>query len=313
MKYYRRPLLWGVAYVGAIVVFSILYRSMPADDWSGSEMKSCFDYLYFSIVTITSLGFGDVVPVTGSISRILVMTEAVLGILFIGFFLNDIAMSQTKIIDAKSKEKEEEKRRIETVVKLKRNFGVLRPVMERYLVGIFEVVTPIEVRSKAFPQNIFEHDFRFEMKDLYNLYSGSLLLSNDFYTPVIVAHYKNQDVLYRELKDLVSNLDLSYWPGLEDCIYRFTSSYHKNQYREIIIGNASKYLGSGASRKPAKEEISEMIKQHNGNLEFKESNIMTPYEMLFVTLESDISLIQKINRLLLECCEVSKGSMQDEN
>lgn len=46
--------------------------------------------LYFSVVTITTLGFGDIVPIS-TISRIAVTTEAVLGIVLIGLFLNSLA------------------------------------------------------------------------------------------------------------------------------------------------------------------------------------------------------------------------------
>jgi hypothetical protein len=40
------------------------------------------DYLYFSFVTLTTLGFGDLVP-RGDLSRTLVMIEAMLGQLYL--------------------------------------------------------------------------------------------------------------------------------------------------------------------------------------------------------------------------------------
>ncbi len=46
--------------------------------------------LYFSAVSATTLGFGDIVPVT-AVSRSLVTFEAVLGVVFIGLFLNALA------------------------------------------------------------------------------------------------------------------------------------------------------------------------------------------------------------------------------
>lgn len=46
--------------------------------------------LYFSAVSATTLGFGDIVPVT-TVSRSLVTLEAVLGVVFIGLFLNALA------------------------------------------------------------------------------------------------------------------------------------------------------------------------------------------------------------------------------
>ena len=47
-------------------------------------------WLYFSAVTITTLGYGDLVPLTNS-ARMLVAIEAVLGVMIAGLFLNAVA------------------------------------------------------------------------------------------------------------------------------------------------------------------------------------------------------------------------------
>lgn len=53
-----------------------------------SEVKGGFwRFLYFSAVTITTLGLGDIIPVTTS-ARFLVAVEAVLGIVLAGFFVS---------------------------------------------------------------------------------------------------------------------------------------------------------------------------------------------------------------------------------
>jgi Ion channel len=45
--------------------------------------------LYFSAIVATTVGFGDIVPLTTE-ARILTALEAVLGVLFAGLFLNSI-------------------------------------------------------------------------------------------------------------------------------------------------------------------------------------------------------------------------------
>jgi ion channel len=50
---------------------------------------------YFSAITITTLGFGDITPVTTE-ARVLVGTEAVLGVVIIGLFLNAVAQKWRK-------------------------------------------------------------------------------------------------------------------------------------------------------------------------------------------------------------------------
>ena len=45
-------------------------------------------------MTITTVGFGDIVPLT-TLARLIVASEAILGIIIIGLFLNSIATKLT--------------------------------------------------------------------------------------------------------------------------------------------------------------------------------------------------------------------------
>jgi len=45
---------------------------------------------YFSAVTITTVGYGDIVPIT-NLARILISIEAILGVVLIGLFLNSLS------------------------------------------------------------------------------------------------------------------------------------------------------------------------------------------------------------------------------
>lgn len=56
--------------------------------------------IYFSVVTITTLGYGDILPVTDT-GRILTGLEALLGIVLIGLFLNSISESRAELQDKK--------------------------------------------------------------------------------------------------------------------------------------------------------------------------------------------------------------------
>lgn len=45
------------------------------------------DFLYFSAVTITTLGYGDILPNSGGI-RFLVMIETIAGVIILGLFVS---------------------------------------------------------------------------------------------------------------------------------------------------------------------------------------------------------------------------------
>jgi hypothetical protein len=48
-------------------------------------------FLYFSVVVITTLGFGDIVPLTDA-ARLWVASESLLGVILIGLFLNSLGV-----------------------------------------------------------------------------------------------------------------------------------------------------------------------------------------------------------------------------
>ena len=59
------------------------------------ENSSFNRMFYFSAVTITTLGYGDIVPVTRD-TRMLVGSQSIIGILLIGMFLNSLSREGRK-------------------------------------------------------------------------------------------------------------------------------------------------------------------------------------------------------------------------
>lgn len=298
---YKRPLVWGAIYLGTILLFALSYLLVPCTEWGGSEKITSFlDSLYFSVVTITSLGFGDTFLVSGSPYRVLVIVEAIIGILIIGFFLNDIAMSQTRYFDTKNKEKEETRRHQEALTRVRMYFGVITPVIEKYLRGVYEVTTPMDERYKKLPNDIMLYDFSFEMKDICDLYKESILMTNGFKEPAIVIYFRNQDALYEELRMFATTADLKDWPELEKALFRFISLHQQFQFKEAILSNMKTYLGTGVDQVKFTEHLSQAIREHDGNLRFRSGNAMTPYEVLFSSLKENVNAIKEVHRLIKE-------------
>lgn len=66
--------------------------SNNVNDFSYEQQGNFFRMLYLSMVTITTLGYGDIVPLTNS-ARILIGMEATIGIIIMGLFVNRILKS----------------------------------------------------------------------------------------------------------------------------------------------------------------------------------------------------------------------------
>ncbi len=67
------------------------FQSIQPSKYFNSEIKTPIDAIYFSIVSITTLGFGDITP-QSQIMRAVVSVEVLLGIITIGQALNAITV-----------------------------------------------------------------------------------------------------------------------------------------------------------------------------------------------------------------------------
>lgn len=96
----QNPMAIGGVYLLLISTFAVVYRVYPQ---FSPEPLSCVEAVYFSVVTITTLGYGEILPQT-NVARLLTAGEVLLGIVTIGFFLNSVVMRLDDIRDAKRKE-----------------------------------------------------------------------------------------------------------------------------------------------------------------------------------------------------------------
>jgi len=74
--------LWSLWVLGTILIFAGIYAAFPAMV-SG---RGLFDAIYFSVTTFSTLGLGDITPVS-DIGKLVVMLEVVLGYLMGGLFI----------------------------------------------------------------------------------------------------------------------------------------------------------------------------------------------------------------------------------
>lgn len=100
---HRSILLLGLGYLELMMGFAILYMQYQAISFNTGVkgIVSCpIDALYFSTVTITTLGFGDISPCNRA-GRCLVMIETLGGIILIVFVLSAF-ISSSKVLKKQS-------------------------------------------------------------------------------------------------------------------------------------------------------------------------------------------------------------------
>jgi voltage-gated potassium channel Kch len=77
-----------------LAISEVLHRDIigflnAAKGFPKSVSGSFLRMFYFSAVTITTLGYGDIVPITNG-ARITLAIESILGIILIGLFVNSL-------------------------------------------------------------------------------------------------------------------------------------------------------------------------------------------------------------------------------
>ena len=99
-KLFHNPIAIGLIYLLLIPAFGATYYFNPSF-WK--EPLTLIQSVYFSVVTITTLGYGDIAPQTES-ARVFASLEALLGIVTIGLFLNAIARQSSEDKESRRKE-----------------------------------------------------------------------------------------------------------------------------------------------------------------------------------------------------------------
>jgi hypothetical protein len=105
LKIFTKPINILISYLVLVFLFALIYWLNPSF-WD--EPLSFVKSFYFSVITITTLGYGDITPISDP-GMILTSIEALLGIFVIGIFLNAIAHNLSDNETRRYKKLEDEK------------------------------------------------------------------------------------------------------------------------------------------------------------------------------------------------------------
>ncbi len=279
-----RPITVFLIYLGIIVLFALLYYFVPGvvEVTKSSFLKS----IYFSVVTITTLGYGEITP-KSDLGMALTSLEAIIGIVIIGLFLNSLWHDFSSRIE-KSQEKSVNKRIAEqNLRKLISYYQFLNMVIIDYKIALSELTTPWEERNGN-----LELDPYFKFSNLRDMYRHSSLLKNDTTKSVIHLYFEKLDALTSELKFILSNFDLIDYQELHKHIIEFLTISKAQDVREALYS----YETTGFGDKLKKDHLVEMIKMHEicPKLEDYRSNLITPVIHLCHALQFQITRINII-------------------
>jgi hypothetical protein len=294
----KSPSFYGWIYLILIPIFAFLYLLLSPTNFSGDHsgsMDSFLTCLYYSTVTITTLGYGDISAKT-EIAQLFVILETILGVITIGLFLNSISIKKSIELSQAQKEKDEKEKFQLECEKILRHNKIIEQNMQFYLSYANYVAVSRNDRdsdkllSKSFTLN--------DMKDMFR---PTYRMTDNFQEPAIKYYYKHQAALEESIKNLVLDINFSYWKDLEQHCIEFLSNCKTYNFSESLLAILNYSIGE----EKATIFHSKLLERYDGDYQFKDSNACNQFLALHKLIKLNIDFIEiytiKINEIKNNC------------
>ena len=276
-------------FLAVIIVFAVVFSCLDVEHWNSEyPVNDFWSALYFSVVSITTLGFGDMFPVSG-LARVLVCLECVLGLVFMGLFLNDISAAQADKVSMIERRKSEEELRNKEVEKYKIRFRAMRRKLDMFLSSAYLLTTPMDKRNDEMPDDLRNHHFTFN--DLHDFNQPNLLVNQNYMEKTIEVFLRSENKLYEDLTEILKNTDGDYLGGIHTLIEEITNDIDDNNFAEAILFQLRTNSSDGKSMA---DVASEIIKNYKEGDEVVPNVLHYPYYCIYQMLQRILPKVEEL-------------------
>lgn len=217
-----RPIVWIGLYIAITPVFALIYWALPdtqfrIPDGAGTDFGS---WLYYSIVTITTLGFGDYTPAHGW-AQAVTAVEVMFGLIVLGFFLNAVGSMKSEIDVASEIEKQRRAHEAEENRKLLKCIPIILHNINGFLAHCYAATTPLTKRNDSDP----EFNNNFTVADMADIDKPSGLSTDPAGTTARETLLKSAARTALYLDSLQNKIDLTLWPDFLEDSFAFVADY----------------------------------------------------------------------------------------
>jgi hypothetical protein len=283
----QKPFVYGASYLGLIPLYAVIFWLIPDANLKLNDHQSgFFSSLYFSVITITTLGYGDITP-AGVVSQLLTASESLLGITLIGLFLNSLSHQHGLEVQEFEKKKQLEVEEKHAKARFTAFNQLMDTKIERYIIYTIPVTTPISNRENQ----VINESFTFS--DMQDLFKTTLRMTDHHFTPAIEYYFKSLKDLTTSLEDLVKHGYAQHWPEPEKLCLEFISTSKSFDFSDHILNQPNTRFGE----KKGSDFDAEMIKNHEGEVKFLPSNAINAYVALYFQIRSGFEFVKKYRQL----------------
>lgn len=236
-----RPVVWIGLYVCITPIFALIYWGLPEGQFRipGDEAADYGSWLYYSIVTITTLGFGDYTPAHPA-AQAVTAVEVMCGLIFLGLFLNAVGAMKSEIDVESEIEKQKALHQAAEDDKLKKSVPMVINSLNVFLAYCYAVTTPKADREKG--EDDLKYNPEFKFRDMADMFLPTGLPFDRTNLPAVerLMHSAAQTSL--ALDSLQQRIDLTLWPKLlEDC-FSFVANYQMFGNTDVMFRNPDRIV-----------------------------------------------------------------------
>ncbi|MDP0589467.1 MAG: potassium channel family protein, partial [Candidatus Endonucleobacter bathymodioli] len=255
----------------------------------GDHAKDLFTYFYFSAVTITTLGYGDIIPV-GSFTQILVAIESILGLTLIGLFLN--ALSHKHGLEVQEKEKAaQEARELSNDIK---QFSAFNRLVEMHILRYLTYTIPVTRKISDRKDGELNEDFSFN--DMQDMFKPTLRLSDHHFTPAVNFYFSEYKELYYAVEEAIKHGYLHRWENIETLCLEFLRNTRELDFSNYIINRPN----TKAGKKKGSDFDMDMIEKYEGEVKFLPGNGINAYIAMYLQIKYSFSFIKNYRQMVSE-------------
>lgn len=252
-----RPLVWIGLYICAAPLFALIYWLLPADQFRvpDGETLGFGGCMYYSVVTITTLGFGDFTPAHGG-AQALTAIEVMCGLIFLGLFLNAVGSMKSEIDVESEIEKQKALHNAMETRKLIKSVPMVYDTLNTFLAYCYAVSTPPDKRTSETAK--YNPDFTF--RDLSAMFEPSGLPFDRTNLPAVERLMASASKTSLMLDSLQQRVDLTLWPKLLEYCFSFVANFQMFSNANSMFHNPEHIVvASGLSEKEAEKYLSQKI------------------------------------------------------
>lgn len=280
-----KPVVWIGLYICITPLFGLIYWALPDDQFRIPDGAST-DYgswLYYSIVTITTLGFGDYTPAHPG-AQAITAVEVMCGLVFLGFFLNAVGSMKSEIDVESEIEKQKAIHHELERNKLEKSTPMVINAINIFLAYCYAVSTPPDKRQEK--ETNYDPDFT--INDLSGMFEPSGLPFDRTNLPAVERLMYSAAQTSLALDSFQQRIDLSLWPDLMEECFAFVANYQLFENTDVMFRNPERItLSNGKTASADKfEELSREIAE------------MTPQTDL--SMKPDLRAVQELYNFIKE-------------